>query len=925
MMKRYVRDQFVDPTAGRCRGKTGGGDKGGHTSTDQAATNVNPPAPLASSVERGFYSEDSDSDSGIAHNRRSGGSAFGRSEPEKRFNVVPEQGSIFMGKEVSIDYDSTLDADHKLILSSSLALLKSRNSAVVLAVCALHFYCGIVEPNSLTATRISKAMIRILRNRREIQFAVLTAIKAMVIEAPWIFYDYAQDFYVRSDDPQFNRVLKLDILTALCTNDNSEALCRELQTYVKDSNNKFVVASVQAVAKVAEKNTDLLSPVLNGLLTLLLCHRNPSVLDSAASALRHLLQIGFALCSSFAENTADSIKFLEDSATKKLKKKQKRHKRKEQEDSETLKKRQLLEYCENILRDAVRLILVPEHMISTAVARANIVWMAGEYHSVFIDIAQDILRLLALEFVNEEACVKKEILVLAIKCSMRCPEDQGVEELMTYVLELSRYDASTDVRDMARLMTAVCGLASGDDGSVDPEALENLAERASRIMLAQKVPPKVLLNSAYSMDAAAMWNGDDNISKMLFTIDSISALTGYTVSGYSVLPDWSQTPSDSSLRDKTYGSSIESMDKGSKSSFGRSSIYSKDDSMDDAHFYDDDDDENIRSTMQTAEYRPSRREKTKYSSSSATSSSYESDDSVSTSSSSASPRVSQKSSHSRNRHIMDTRESSSSDSDSTSESSSSSSDSQGSSDLIQIKAGLDDLSVLDKNGGINYNDSSTINRRAGVRRVARTAASTAGRNRHKLETSGTVNLLDEVMDDFTEHSNASANINKDFPSNISSELNLLEDMSSNTGPYISGSDIYDVGKMVSASDTLPQSQFVDADLPEGTAATDSSILSQILDSFPAAKSDTSMVESKNLQSVSVVAPTNSMQIPEKTKSAVVEEVRSVSKQILNPDLASGLSISLSFRHGVKPSKLQGIGVKCVLIKYKNCGREYAIR
>jgi hypothetical protein len=35
-----------------------------------------------------------------------------------------------------------LDPDHRLLLRSSLPLLKSRNCGVVLAVCTLHYYCG---------------------------------------------------------------------------------------------------------------------------------------------------------------------------------------------------------------------------------------------------------------------------------------------------------------------------------------------------------------------------------------------------------------------------------------------------------------------------------------------------------------------------------------------------------------------------------------------------------------------------------------------------------------------------------------------------------------------------------------------------------------------------------------------------------------
>ena len=50
-------------------------------------------------------------------------------------------------------------------------MLKSRNSGVVLAVCTTHYYCG--SRTNSTMNQIAKAMVRILRNRREIQFVVL--------------------------------------------------------------------------------------------------------------------------------------------------------------------------------------------------------------------------------------------------------------------------------------------------------------------------------------------------------------------------------------------------------------------------------------------------------------------------------------------------------------------------------------------------------------------------------------------------------------------------------------------------------------------------------------------------------------------------------------------------------------------------------
>ena len=74
----------------------------------------------------------------------------------------PELGSVFTGGDA--DNEGDLDPDHRLALRSSLPLLKSRNSGVVLGVCALHYYCG--AQGLATTQQVGKALVRILRNRR---------------------------------------------------------------------------------------------------------------------------------------------------------------------------------------------------------------------------------------------------------------------------------------------------------------------------------------------------------------------------------------------------------------------------------------------------------------------------------------------------------------------------------------------------------------------------------------------------------------------------------------------------------------------------------------------------------------------------------------------------------------------------------------
>lgn len=909
MMKRYVRNQFVDPIRGRRVAAINA------VPTKFSTAGLRPtPAPV---LKTGFYSDDSDSDSG--KDRRSA---------RDRHNIKvaappssgPEQGSVFVGKEVAIDFDTSLDSDHRLVLSSSLALLKSRNSAVVLAACALHFYCGVIVPNSATTVRISKAMVRILRSRREIQFAVLTSIKSMVIEAPWMFSDFVQEFYIKSDDPLFNRKIKLDILAALCTKDNSVALCRELQSYVKESNNAFVVASVQTVAKVAERNTDLLDTVLTGLLTLFVCHQNGEVHGACAVALRHLLQIGFSISSPGSATVAESMDFLE-LADEKKRKKHKKHKHKETTKATDPKLRQLRTHCEDTLRQVFRLLFVRENAITSSVARANLIWLAGEYYSVFHLIAKDILRLLAVDFKDEESITKKEILTLAVKYSMRDPTDTEMEDLMTYVLELSRYDLSTDVRDLARLMTAMCGLASGDDtgdmlssdgrGNVNAEALEDLSQRASRIMLAIKEPPRIVLNSANSVYAAAMWDGDDSVSKMLFLIDSISSLTGYSVPGYCVLSPWAEKQPDSSVRDKIVGSSIDSMDKGyatkdSNNQPWMSSALSQ--GKDDSNFYDDDDESSDHKKTSKVQSRRSRRDSS--SSEGTSSDSSESDSGSKTDSSGPNQRRSR--SNIGNRHIMDPRPTSSS-------SSSGESDGDSSSDTSEEPHPRD----IGKNTSLksqpivaaadmNTLSGGNVAHRAGLRRVVPVAnasnAEATNSNRSIADSTisykpGSTNLLDDMYDDYSQVLNK-----RNEPSNVpttsrNTNVSLLDDFE--TEPARSG--VY----------PAITSDVVRLRPPAAEITDDSNILAQILDSFPAVQVSTDSrtnATSQGKEPVSVM-PTGS----------ILAEVVTGAKILLNPDLSAGLSISLSFRHGIKTSVIQGTGAKSALLNFKNCGEDYAVR
>ncbi|RHZ00272.1 hypothetical protein DYB37_007641, partial [Aphanomyces astaci] len=187
-------------------------------------------------VKKGFYSDEEDDPkaksyssngpktSNPFHLGTSSGGGFGASKEH-----VPSIGSVFRSNDVAsgIGGGEELDEDHRLLLRSSIPLLKSRNSAVVLAV-------------------------RIMRNQREIQFVVLSVIASMAAARPDMFLPFLQDFFVRATDPSYSRQLKLNILTALVTEDTVATILREFQAYVRHVDKGFVTMTVRALGRVAD-------------------------------------------------------------------------------------------------------------------------------------------------------------------------------------------------------------------------------------------------------------------------------------------------------------------------------------------------------------------------------------------------------------------------------------------------------------------------------------------------------------------------------------------------------------------------------------------------------------------------------------------------------------------------------------------------
>lgn len=118
-------------------------------------------------------------------------------------------------------------------------------------------------------------------------------------------------------------------------------------------------------------------------------------------------------------------------------------------------------------------LLIIENGIETPAARSSVVYLIAHFHSVLSKVAPDILRILSIGFAHEDVPTKCQIMNFAIKLSLLLPEHESVQTICMYILEMSRYDVDTDLRDRSRFMTALLGLVPSSDNH-DEEGQSNI-------------------------------------------------------------------------------------------------------------------------------------------------------------------------------------------------------------------------------------------------------------------------------------------------------------------------------------------------------------------------------------------------------------------------------------------------------------------
>jgi AP-3 complex subunit beta len=518
-------------------------------------------------VKKGFYSDEEDGSTEeevfIGLNGTTSSSVVGA----LRQTGIRDIGSSGLSQlDMDADEDNDLHEDHRLLLRSSLPLLKSRNSGVVLSVCSLQYYCGVSSIK--VRSSLGKALVRIHRDRREIQYVVLTSIKTLVTECPSAFAPFLNDFFVKAMDPSFTRMIKLDILTSLALEPASiDAVLKELRNYICHDDKIFVSAAIRAVGKVVElarivhdrygeksgimaterqaANRTALNS-LYGLMTLTMASTDDWIVGECATVMQRIMQ----------QLHADVIFPVDDP----------------NHVQELSMKRLIMllvkclsirtENLENDYDDEEKGNKEHQEVRLPPFGVASAIWITGEWlasastpSSILSSLNDktkgkvrvELLRLVAKCFPDMESCEKIQGVHFASKLLVNGVGGTNESALCEHILSMGRADVKTDVRDRSRHESTLLHVAVGLKFDLDsmPElgsVTRNLTLEKAKSILLQNKPP----SSALPLDDEC----NDGKAGGPLRFGTLSSLVGHrTRSAYLPMPHWAEVNSEASLRD----------------------------------------------------------------------------------------------------------------------------------------------------------------------------------------------------------------------------------------------------------------------------------------------------------------------------------------------------------------------------------------
>ncbi|KAL8745252.1 MAG: hypothetical protein Q9190_002606 [Brigantiaea leucoxantha] len=187
------------------------------------------------------------------------------------------------GEEIQI-----LDRDLELFLKACKSLLQSRNSAVI--VSATRCFLELGTPNDIDSA--IGPLVALLRSPHDIQQIVLYNIVAVCLVRPEKFLKYVGHFILSAADPFEVSRLKLEILTLIFPYAEPhvrEMILAELEHFTRASNPELVRETVRAIGRCAQNDTGASNRCLRLLLDQV-SSQNGNLVAESLTVIRHLIQ-----------------------------------------------------------------------------------------------------------------------------------------------------------------------------------------------------------------------------------------------------------------------------------------------------------------------------------------------------------------------------------------------------------------------------------------------------------------------------------------------------------------------------------------------------------------------------------------------------------------------------------------------------------
>ncbi|XP_071732818.1 AP3-complex subunit beta-A [Rutidosis leptorrhynchoides] len=372
--------------------------------------------------------------------------------------------------------------DVKILLQCTSPLLWSRNSSVVLAASGVQW---IMAPREDIA-KIVKPLLFLLRSSSASKYVILCNIQVFAKVMPSLFAPNFEDFFVSSSDAYQEKALKLEILSSIATDASITAIFQEFQDYVKDPDRRFAADTVAAIGLCAKRNPQVANTCLEGLLVL----TSPKSINGTSACM----------------------------------------------DDEAIVLIQAITSIKDIIKQdpfshdkAIIFLARNLDSIKVPVARAMIVWIVGEYNSIgniIPKMVPVILRYLARGFRSESIETKHQILNAAVKVLLgsKGEDFQTAKTILSYVLELAKFDLNYDVRDRARVLRKLLSCYVNFNAP-EEETSKKSENKELAVLLTEHIFGEIVTSST------------EMVNNRFYLPGSLSQIVNHAAPGYEPLPE----------------------------------------------------------------------------------------------------------------------------------------------------------------------------------------------------------------------------------------------------------------------------------------------------------------------------------------------------------------------------------------------------